>query len=130
MRQNIYRRQFSDHWASKTVFSFKCFGICLHQDSNPVLCKVQHLLNKVQQLKGLLNLLNYYLNSLKGNQFHLQWALENLKKSLDSRMGKIFCIPSHSTMNFIVKSVLHYFCRGGVNFTAFLKFNVSYCIWQ
>ena len=32
-----YRRQFSDHWASKIVFSFKCFGICLHQDSKPSL---------------------------------------------------------------------------------------------
>ena len=26
-----------DHWASKIVFSFKCFGICLHQDSKPSL---------------------------------------------------------------------------------------------
>ena len=32
---NIYRRKFSDHWASKIVLSFKCFGICLYQDSKP-----------------------------------------------------------------------------------------------
>ena len=33
--QNLYSqmRKFSDHWASKIVLSFKCFGICLYQDS-------------------------------------------------------------------------------------------------
>ena len=28
---------FWDHWESKIVFSFKCFEICLHQDSKPSL---------------------------------------------------------------------------------------------
>ena len=37
MRQNIYRRQFSDHWASKIVFSFKCLESVYIKTQNPLL---------------------------------------------------------------------------------------------
>ena len=34
----LYRRYFSDHWAKQIVISFKCFGICLYQDSKTQSC--------------------------------------------------------------------------------------------